>query len=96
MAKKAFVLVQPCAICGLRINDIKDSCVQVESWRRVHLECHQRDFLARENARLKRSGSQPGDQLQRQLEKDQERQREQSPDHLPPRVMGMMHPRGSA
>jgi hypothetical protein len=53
MAKKAFVLVQPCAICGLRITDIKDSCVQIESGRRVHLECHQRDVMAKEKARLK-------------------------------------------
>lgn len=31
-----------CNICHLPITDLKDSCIQIQSSRRVHLECHQK------------------------------------------------------
>ena len=57
MVKKAFVIVHPYPICMLPIVDIKDSCVQIESGRRVHLECHQGDALAKEQTRLNKDTS---------------------------------------
>jgi hypothetical protein len=42
-----------CNICHLPITDLKDSSIQIQSSRRVHLECHQRDAIAKERARLK-------------------------------------------
>jgi DNA invertase Pin-like site-specific DNA recombinase len=44
---------QVCNICHLPITHRRDSCIQIQSSRRVHLKCHQREAMAKERARLK-------------------------------------------
>jgi len=53
MAKKKSTKVLLCNICHLPITDLKDSCIQIQSSRRVHFECHLRESMAKEQALLK-------------------------------------------
>jgi len=59
MTKKIASTAGRCAICKLPITEIRNSCVQIQSGRRAHLECHQRDAIDKEQARLKGGATQP-------------------------------------